>query len=168
MNLFRQNCCLVFGLCLGILLAGSVRAELAVLQFSSAQTETAKEILEKLSQHHYRKLALDDQSSAEIFDNFIDTLDPLKSYYLQSDIDEFARYRDRLDDALLNEDLEPGFALYNRFRKDSIPLIIQIFIDPSFSETNASWSPLGLNSGDPSNPRFFVNKSASLPSAFTK
>lgn len=117
MNLFRQNCCLVFGLCLGILLAGSVRAELAVLQFSSAQTETAKEILEKLSQHHYRKLALDDQSSAEIFDNFIDTLDPLKSYYLQSDIDEFARYRDRLDDALLNEDLEPGFALYNRFRK---------------------------------------------------
>ena len=117
MNLFRQNCCLVFGLCLGILLTGSVRAELAVLQFSSAQTETAKEILEKLSQHHYRKLALDDQSSAEIFDNFIDTLDPLKSYYLQSDIDEFARYRDRLDDALLNEDLEPGFALYNRFRQ---------------------------------------------------
>ncbi|KKP30616.1 MAG: hypothetical protein UR20_C0054G0017, partial [Candidatus Woesebacteria bacterium GW2011_GWE2_31_6] len=37
--------------------------------------------------------------------DFIQALDPSKRFFLQSDIDEFAKYETDLDDQLINKDL---------------------------------------------------------------
>ena len=69
-----------------------------------------------MRQYHYLGLTLNDSLSSRLFDNYISALDPSKSYFLQSDMDYFDRYRYSLDDQLKNEDLLFGFQLFNLFR----------------------------------------------------
>ena len=57
-------------------------------------------ITDFLRRYHYRKFELDDNFSEIIFDNFLTTLDPSKSYFLATDIARFDKYRLSLDDAL--------------------------------------------------------------------
>lgn len=85
--------------------------------YTENQVLTTKEIVDKLSEHHYRKLPLDDAFSEKLFDNYVDSLDPLKNYFYASDLAEFEAYQHTLDDSLLATDLEPGFHIYNRFRQ---------------------------------------------------
>ncbi|HWK51853.1 MAG TPA: carboxy terminal-processing peptidase, partial [Steroidobacter sp.] len=51
-----------------------------------------------------------------VLDRFIEQLDGSRSYFLASDIAEFERYRYQLDDAVVNGQLEPVFAIFNRFQ----------------------------------------------------
>ena len=44
-----------------------------------------------IANYHYKKAPLDDELSQFIFDNYIDALDPTKSYFLKADIDEFGQ-----------------------------------------------------------------------------
>jgi carboxyl-terminal processing protease len=69
-----------------------------------------------IANYHYKKAPLDDELSQFIFDNYIDALDPTKSYFLQSDIDEFGAYARELDDDLRNSDLQTVYDIYVRFR----------------------------------------------------
>ncbi len=80
-------------------------------------SRTVLEILRKLDSDHYRDVAIDDQLSAELLDNYIDTLDGGKSYFMQSDIDEFKQWQLQLDDSLAAGDLSQGYAIFNRFRQ---------------------------------------------------
>ncbi|HCO59353.1 MAG TPA: tail-specific protease [Porticoccaceae bacterium] len=93
------------------------RGDIASLGYTEIHAQTAKEIVEKLSERHYRKQPLDDALSQRLFENYIDGLDPLKSYFFESDLVEFKAYERSLDDSLLAADLEPGFYIYNRFRE---------------------------------------------------
>lgn len=93
-----------------------VQAGLEPLNYKPSQAETAQEIITTLSENHYRKLELNDNLSALLFDNYLDNLDPLKSYLTLADIDEFQIFKSTLDDALLEGNLTPGFDIYNRFR----------------------------------------------------
>lgn len=68
-----------------------------------------------LSRYHYAVRPLDDALSSEIFDRYLKSLDPERLYFTQADIDSFAELRTRLDDAILQGDLQPPFALYQRF-----------------------------------------------------
>ena len=99
-----------------ILVTSLANASLEPLNYTASQAQTAQEIIEKLSEHHYRKLDLDDTLSSRLFDNYLDNLDPLKSYLKQSDIDEFQLSRSTLDDSFVKADLSPGFSIFNRFR----------------------------------------------------
>ena len=99
-----------------ILVTSLANASLEPLNYTASQAQTAQEIIEKLSEHHYRKLDLDDTLSSRLFDNYLDNLDPLKSYLMQSDIDEFQLSRSTLDDSFVKADLSPGFSIFNRFR----------------------------------------------------
>ena len=49
---------------------------------------------------------MDDAFSAEIFDRFIEGLDPLKRYFLVEDISKFEAYKLDIDDQLKNKELE--------------------------------------------------------------
>lgn len=53
-----------------------------------------------MEQRHISRHAIDDQMSERCFDAFFDTLDPLKLYFYQSDIDRFKQQRMQLDDQL--------------------------------------------------------------------
>ena len=72
-------------------------------QFGSTQPSeptTVKLVAKMISEYHISKKPLDDRISAMILQRYIKDLDHQKMYFLKSDIDAFARYRDQLDDLL--------------------------------------------------------------------
>lgn len=76
-----------------------------------------KIITDFLGRYHYRKIELDDEFSSVIFDNFLDTLDPSKSYFLATDIARFNKYKFTLDDALRSNNLLPAYSIFSTYQK---------------------------------------------------
>ncbi|WP_299727870.1 carboxy terminal-processing peptidase [uncultured Endozoicomonas sp.] len=74
-------------------------------------------VVQLLSKSHYRKVPLDQEHVEKVFDRYLDRLDPNRSFFLQSDIDEFASYRKQLGESLKSGDLNPAFAIFNRYRE---------------------------------------------------
>lgn len=72
--------------------------------------------LQLLETFHYRKLAMNDSLSAVILNDYIGTLDNNKSYFLQSDIDEFQVYSDKIDDLLKASNVNVAYVIYDRFK----------------------------------------------------
>ncbi|MGB5486387.1 MAG: carboxy terminal-processing peptidase [Lysobacterales bacterium] len=66
-----------------------------------------------LANWHYKDTRLDDELSEKIFDGYLDLLDPNYSFFLESDIETFAPYRLRLDDALQHSDPTPAYEMFN-------------------------------------------------------
>ncbi|MBW8901682.1 MAG: PDZ domain-containing protein, partial [Massilia sp.] len=77
-----------------------------------AQTQAALWASRVLSRYHYKAMPLDDALSEKIFDRYFKTLDAEKLYFLQSDIDQFDVVRNKLDDAINNENLNLPFAIF--------------------------------------------------------
>ena len=69
-----------------------------------------------LERYHYLRQPFNDEISSKFLDRYIDALDNLRMYFLQSDIIEFERYRHRLDDLILKDgNTDPGRLMFNRF-----------------------------------------------------
>jgi len=66
-----------------------------------------------LTNYHYKRTRLDDDLSSEIFDTYLELLDPNKIYFLSGDIETFERYRNGLDDALRHSDLLPAYEIFD-------------------------------------------------------
>lgn len=79
------------------------------------QAQAARLSAEILSRYHYKAMPLDDALSEKIFDSYLKFLDPEKLFFIQSDIDNWASLRRRIDDAILSENLTLPFALFNRY-----------------------------------------------------
>ncbi|MBF6607818.1 MAG: carboxy terminal-processing peptidase [Flavobacterium sp.] len=63
---------------------------------------------------HYDPAAIDDSFSKGVYKDYITALDPSKRFFLQSDIDEFAKYENLLDDQIRNKDLTFFDLTYSR------------------------------------------------------
>src|SRR5690554_2831249 len=59
-----------------------------------------------LEKTHFEKKDFDDAFSAAVFDKFINDVDPLKRYFLASDIEEFKKYELQIDDQIKNKELD--------------------------------------------------------------
>ena len=70
-----------------------------------------------LEQWHYSPSDMNDQFSEKVFDDFVNSLDPLKRYFYQSDINDFKRYRMDIDDQIKNKDLTFFNLVYERLMK---------------------------------------------------
>ncbi|MDC6365587.1 MULTISPECIES: carboxy terminal-processing peptidase [Flavobacteriaceae] len=70
-----------------------------------------------LERGHYEPKDLNDNFSSNVFDDFIDILDPTKRYFLQSDIREFEKYRFMIDDEIRNTDITFFNVVYQRLMK---------------------------------------------------
>lgn len=68
-----------------------------------------------LTNYHYKRTRLDDDLSSEIFDAYLDLLDPNRIYFLQADIDSFERYRHLMDDSLRHSDLLSAYEIFNLY-----------------------------------------------------
>ena len=77
---------------------------------------TSLTIVDQIRHNHFIKKPLDDSASSEIFEKYVNTLDPGHAYLLQTDLDALNKYRYRLDEALKHGDLKPAFAIYNTFQ----------------------------------------------------
>ena len=65
---------------------------------------------------HYSPKTLDDNYSARIFEEYLETLDPNKVFFTQQDIAEFEPYRYKLDDLLKRRDAQVAFDIFKVFR----------------------------------------------------
>ena len=74
-----------------------------------ADPEKDRTILELLTmileRGHYSPVAIDDDFSVKVYTKYIDGIDPTKRFFLQSDIDEFSKYKKGIDDLIRNKDL---------------------------------------------------------------
>ncbi len=83
---------------------------------TAVEAEATKYIVQNLVQNHYRKVAIDDSLSQQIFNRYIDDLDGSKNYFLASEVERLRHvYGSRIDDELLAGKVNVGFALYNSF-----------------------------------------------------
>ena len=70
-----------------------------------------------LEKGHYDAKEFNDEFSEEVFDDFVTALDPLKRYYLKSDIKEFEAFKDQIDDQIRKEDISFFDLAYTRLRE---------------------------------------------------
>jgi carboxyl-terminal processing protease len=63
---------------------------------------------------HYDPAVMDDEFSKGVYKDYIQALDPSKRFFLQSDIDEFAKYELDLDDQISTKDLTFFELTYSR------------------------------------------------------
>lgn len=87
------------------------------VEFNTAQSKTALDIIKSLDKRHYINLNVNDRLSSRIFDSYIERLDGNKSLFLQTDIEQLEKYRYKLDDSLLKGDLKPGADIFNLYQK---------------------------------------------------
>jgi carboxyl-terminal processing protease len=89
----------------------------APLKPIAAQAQAALWASRVMSRYHYKALALDDEMSEKIFDNYLKWLDSEKLYFTQADLSQLAPMRTKLDDAINNENLTLPFQIYNLYQQ---------------------------------------------------
>jgi len=78
--------------------------------------EINKMVTRILSRYHYKKFDLNDSLSSVIFDNYLNSLDYNKSYFLKTEIEEFEKFRNQFDENLYLGKLYPAFNIFNSFK----------------------------------------------------
>ncbi len=58
-----------------------------------------------LQQGHFNPKAFDDNFSENLYDNYLEVLDPVKRYFYESDIQDFEKYKYTIDDQLKATDI---------------------------------------------------------------
>lgn len=66
---------------------------------------------------HYSPAEIDDTFSKGVYKEFLKALDPTKRFFLQSDIDEFAKHETTLDDEIKNKELTFFNLTYSRLKQ---------------------------------------------------
>jgi carboxyl-terminal processing protease len=99
--------------------SGAVEAKLAAeLTAPSASDRTVTRMVTLLmKREHLTKHPLDDEISRRGLDVFIKSLDGMKLYFYQSDVEEFNRRRNDLDDMVQNGDVTFAYTIFNRLLK---------------------------------------------------
>ncbi len=115
--------CVFTGKVFGLLLSSAVAGSLAFAAVQPAESLELKPSMDQryatnlatrfLTNWHYKDTKLDDDLSEVIFEQYIELLDPNRSYFLASDIEAFKRYEQSLDDALRHSDLQPAYEIFN-------------------------------------------------------
>jgi carboxyl-terminal processing protease len=70
-----------------------------------------------LREGHYSPAAMDDTFSKGLYKAYLKELDPSKRFFLQSDISDFSKYENQLDDQIKKFDLTFFELTYNRLQK---------------------------------------------------
>lgn len=87
------------------------------VKFEKEHSRTLLSTISMLRKHHYEDIEIDDHFSELWLEEYIDFLDPSKSFLLQSDIDQFYnKYGSKLDDYSQSGDLDPAEEIYKIFR----------------------------------------------------
>ncbi|MEO6356566.1 MAG: tail-specific protease, partial [Ferruginibacter sp.] len=70
-----------------------------------------------LEQGHYSPKNINDSFSKQVLNRFVKDLDEDKSIFLQSDIDSFSRFENRIDDEIHGAKLESYYAINDSYTR---------------------------------------------------
>lgn len=134
---FAAVCALLAGTAPAPTVAAVTSATTPELAPSERQMRVSKLVSQVIERSHYRQSPINDPISSLVLDRYLEALDGTRSYFLAADIAEFERYRFQLDDAVLSGQLEPVFAIFNRFQQRNRDRIAQALAnleyEPDFS-----------------------------------
>ncbi len=94
-----------------------------------------------LEKGHYEPKAINDEFSVNVFEDFIDVIDPTKRYFVASDIAEFEKYKYQIDDEIKNTDITFFNVVYERLMqrmgdaKDIYKEVLSVPFDYSENES---------------------------------
>ena len=108
---------------LALMLLVGAAVTVGVWQYCSAEVTApsaterfiTKKVTELMQSRHLLHHPLNDEISQRGFKLFVEGLDPLKTYFYQSDIDEFKQYEDKLDDMLVASNTSFANLVFQRF-----------------------------------------------------
>jgi carboxyl-terminal processing protease len=109
----------LFSLLLNLSLPGFAE-KVEALKPTPELSTAAVDLVQKLDREHYRDQELNDALSARYFDEYLKSLDSAKNFFLQSDINDFEKYRKSFDDDYKKGKLENSFEIFNRFNERMI------------------------------------------------
>ncbi len=70
-----------------------------------------------LDKAHFDARVLNDAFSEEVFDAYMEQLDPQKRYFYKSDIEEFSAHKNQLDDYIRDKELDFFYQTYERLQQ---------------------------------------------------
>ncbi len=130
---------------LGIMLVVAAITGVGVLQYcwaeitppSATDRDVTRIVTRLMRSSHLSHHPLDDEISRRGFKLFIEGLDPMKNYFYQSDIDEFKKYEDKLDDMLSQYNTSFAQAVFKRFlqRVDERVVLVKELLRQDFDFT---------------------------------
>lgn len=88
----------------------------SVLESTQRHRQISRMITRFVERAHYSRILIDDELSEAILDNYIESLDPNRHYYRESDITYFARYSNSMDDVLRSGNLDSVFDIFRLYR----------------------------------------------------
>ena len=86
-----------------------------------------------LEQGHFNPKVINDEFSQNVFQDYLNQIDPFKRYFYQSDINEFEAYKDEIDDQIIEYDVEFFNITYKRLLErisDSKEIYNEILAQP--------------------------------------
>lgn len=101
-------------LSLAVLLSPAA-AELSPNKSRARDGYIARTVNQLLQMQHLLRHPLDDSISTRTFNSFLKQLDPMKVYFYQSDVDEFRKSEQLLDDQIQKGDMKFAYTVFNRF-----------------------------------------------------
>ena len=112
----------VVAVLLGLIVTATTHAQEDVDQAPAQLTRpttqnalAARLVATMMERMHLSKLPLDDTIAERAFDHYIKALDPMKDYFVQSDIDEFSTSKNEIDDKIQVGDFNIALAIFRRF-----------------------------------------------------
>jgi carboxyl-terminal processing protease len=87
--------------------------ELPVLMPETQHATASKRITARFTRAHYKKVAIDDALSGEVFDRFIKQLDYARTVFFATDIDNFQKHRLDFDSVLTRGKLDVAYDIFN-------------------------------------------------------
>jgi len=127
-------------ICLSLLMAGLVATTIYAQRNADEKTSdetTVKLVCELLQRFHIKQAKIDDKVSQLLLDRYLKLLDPQHLYFVQADIDEFAKYRNDLDDLVKVGDVSFAYQAFDLYlkRMDERIAWAQEFVDADHDYT---------------------------------
>jgi len=91
----------------------SLEEEGLVLRPTTQHEIIAKEVAGLLESFSYKRVVMNDSISNIVFKNLLESVDQGKNYFLQTDIDDFQKYKNVISQDYKNGDLSAAFYIFN-------------------------------------------------------
>ena len=103
-------------------------ATITPLQTAANHAQVTKELLQFIENYHYQPRAINDDFAADVYDKFLDNIDPQRIYLTEADLQAYTHLATELDDHLKQGKHDDLVALFNLMQKRRLSYV-QYYLD---------------------------------------